>query len=203
MDFDKDLAARQEARLLCRQAEKAQKILAQMGQEKLDAIVEAMAKAFSASAVELAELAVRETGFGNTEDKITKNRFASETVADAVRGMKTVGVLKGESGDKLWEVGVPVGVILYCASRSAAPHAKSFCIAASPAFRTPEGYTDAKLASLTDDGEWHKIEIDVRKLPETGACYKLHFWAGGMNGKPGSEYFLDDLEISANPESEK
>ena len=64
MDFDKDLAARQEARLLCRQAEKAQKILAQMGQEKLDAIVEAMAKAFSASAVELAELAVRETGFG-------------------------------------------------------------------------------------------------------------------------------------------
>ena len=99
--------------------------------------------------------------------------------------------------------GVPVGVILYCASRSAAPHAKSFCIAASPAFRTQEGYTDAKLASLTDDGEWHKIEIDVRKLPDTGACYKLHFWAGGMNGKPGSEYFLDDLEISARPESEK
>ena len=111
MDFDKDLAARQEARLLCRQAEKAQKILAQMGQEQLDAIVEAMAKAFSASAVELAELAVRETGFGNTEDKITKNRFASETVADAVRGMKTVGVLKESAEDKLWEVGVPVGLI--------------------------------------------------------------------------------------------
>ena len=79
MDFDKDLAARQEARLLCRQAEKAQSLLAQMGQEKLDAIVEAMAKAFSAAAVELAEMAVRETGFGNVEDKITKNRFASET----------------------------------------------------------------------------------------------------------------------------
>ena len=111
MDFDKDLAARQEARLLCRQAEKAQILLAQMGQEKLDAIVEAMAKAFSAAAVELAEMAVRETGFGNVEDKITKNRFASETVAAAVRGMKTVGVLKESAEDKLWEVGVPVGLI--------------------------------------------------------------------------------------------
>ena len=111
MDFDKDLAARQEARLLCRQAEKAQRVLAQMGQEQLDAMVEAMAKAFSASAVELAELAVRETGFGNTEDKITKNRFASERVAEAVRGMKTVGVLKESAEDKLWEVGVPVGLI--------------------------------------------------------------------------------------------
>jgi len=111
MDFDKDLSARQETRLLCRQAEAAQRILSQMPQEKLDVIVEAVAKAFSNAAVELAELAVRETGFGNCEDKVTKNRFASEKVAEAVRGMKTVGVLKDPPGEKLWEVGVPVGVI--------------------------------------------------------------------------------------------
>jgi len=111
MDFDKDLAARQEARLLCRQAETAQKQLAAMGQEKLDEIVQAMAKAFSSAAVELAELAVKETGFGNAEDKVIKNRFASETVEKAVRGMKTVGVLKEDAQEKLWEVGVPVGVI--------------------------------------------------------------------------------------------
>ena len=111
MDFDKDLAARQEARLLCRQAEKAQKLLADMSQEQLDKIVEAVAKAFSAAAVELAELAVAETGFGNTEDKTTKNRFASERVAQAIRGMKTVGVLKEDPREKLWEIGVPVGVI--------------------------------------------------------------------------------------------
>ena len=111
MDFDKDLAARQEARLLCRQAEKAQQLLANMSQEQLDRIVEAIAKAFSAASVELAELAVRETDFGNVEDKITKNRFASETVASAIRNMKTVGVLKEIAGEKLWEVGVPVGVI--------------------------------------------------------------------------------------------
>ena len=111
MEFDKDLAARQEARLLCRQARIAQKSLAKLDQQKLDAIVEAVAKEFSARAVELAELAVRETGFGNVEDKTVKNRFASERVAQAVRGMKTVGVLKEHPGEKLWEVGVPVGVI--------------------------------------------------------------------------------------------
>ncbi len=111
MNFDKDLSARQEARLLCRQAEKAQAALAELSQGQLDAIVEAVAKAFAASAVELAELAVRETGFGCAEDKVTKNQFASQTVASAIRGMKTVGVLKELPGEKLWEVGVPVGVI--------------------------------------------------------------------------------------------
>jgi len=111
MELDKDLAARQEARLLSRQAEQAQKKLAKMTQAQLDTIVEAVAKAFSDSAVELAALAAKETGFGNTEDKTTKNRFASETVSSAIRGMKCVGVLKEPAGEKLWEVGVPVGVI--------------------------------------------------------------------------------------------
>ena len=111
MDLDKDLAARQEARLLCRQASAAQKQLAEMSQQQLDAIVEAIARDFSAAAVELAELAVQETGFGNPEDKVIKNRFASESVADAIRGMKTVGVLKEFPGGKLWEIGVPVGLI--------------------------------------------------------------------------------------------
>ena len=111
MELDKDLAARQEARALSRQAEAAQRILAEYPQEKLDEIVEAVSRAFSDAAVELAELAVRETGFGNREDKVTKNRFASETVAKRVRGQKCVGVLKEDPREKLWEVGVPVGVI--------------------------------------------------------------------------------------------
>ena len=110
MEYDNDLEARQEARLLCRQAEKAQEILASFSQEKLDAIVEAAAKAFSAAAVELAELASAETGFGNPEDKTIKNRFASETVAESIRNQKCVGVLRGDSGEKLWEIGVPIGV---------------------------------------------------------------------------------------------
>ncbi len=96
---------------MCRKAEQAQESLAKFPQADLDRIVEAVAKAFSAAAVELASMAVEETGFGNAEDKVIKNRFASETVAAAVRDMKTVGVLKEDSRQKLWEVGVPVGVI--------------------------------------------------------------------------------------------
>ena len=109
MELDKDLLARQEARELAKAAEAAQKKLAQFSQAQLDAIVEAVAKAFGAEAVDLASMAVKETGFGNVEDKTTKNLFASQKVAEAVRDMKTVGILKEEKG--LWEVGVPVGVI--------------------------------------------------------------------------------------------
>ena len=111
MELDQDLRARQEARLLAAAAERAQEKLAAMSQQQLDAICEAVAKAFCAAAPELAEMAVRETGFGNTEDKIRKNEFASRTVMNAIRDMQTVGVLKEHPGEKLWEVGVPVGVI--------------------------------------------------------------------------------------------
>ena len=111
MEFDKDLQARQEARQLLRKAEAAQQQLAQLPQEQLDAIVKAIADAIDSAATELADMAVRETGFGNVEDKVTKNRFASRTLWDAIRDMKTVGVLKESSKEKLWEIGVPVGVI--------------------------------------------------------------------------------------------
>ncbi len=111
MEFDKDLAARQEARQLCIQAEKAQKILACMEQAQLDKIAAAVAKRFSEAAEELAQLAAKETGFGNATDKAVKNRFAADTVWEAIRDMKTVGILREDPHNKLWEIGVPVGVI--------------------------------------------------------------------------------------------
>ncbi len=111
LELDKDLAARQEARMLCVQAARAQNLLTQMQQRQLDQIVENIARRFSAAAVELAELAVRETGFGNAEDKTVKNRFASDTVWQAIRDMKTVGILREDAENGLWEIGVPVGVI--------------------------------------------------------------------------------------------
>ena len=111
MELDKDLAARQEARTLAKTAFAAQKKLGEMTQQQLDTIVEAVAKAFSRETAVLAQMAVEETGFGNVEDKIRKNRFASEKVAAAVRNMKTVGVLRELPEEKLWEVAVPVGVI--------------------------------------------------------------------------------------------
>ena len=111
MEYDKDLAARQEARGACRGALAAQKILADMPQERLDQIVEAAALAFEAGAEELGRLACEETGFGNPSDKAMKNRFASRSVAEAIRGMKTVGILGEDRERKVMEIGVPVGVI--------------------------------------------------------------------------------------------
>ena len=111
LNIDKDLAARQEARLLCRQAKEAQNTLGKFPQEKLDAIVENIGKRFAASAKELAAMAVRETGFGNEKDKETKNLFASQKVANAIKNMKTVGILTEIPEKRLWEIGVPVGLI--------------------------------------------------------------------------------------------
>ena len=109
MQLDKDLQARQEARDLCKQASLAQAELYSFPQEKLDTITRAVSAAFQKAAAELAQMAVEETGFGNVEDKITKNQFASAAVLEAIAPMKTVGILKESQG--LWEVGVPVGVI--------------------------------------------------------------------------------------------
>lgn len=111
MELDKDLLARQEARLLCRQGEQAQLALRCFSQEKLDEIVENIGRKFACEAEKLAQMAVQETGFGNVADKTVKNRFASENVSAAVRNMKTVGILRKIPEKRVWEIGVPVGVI--------------------------------------------------------------------------------------------
>ena len=111
MELDKDLQARQEARYLAQRAEMAQKTLGSMTQEQLDAITRSVAKAFFAAAAELGAMAAKETGFGNAADKQVKNEFASRDVLSAIENMKTVGVLKEDPREKLWQIGVPVGVI--------------------------------------------------------------------------------------------
>ncbi len=108
---DTDLLARQEARDLGKLSEEAQKQLAQMGQDSLDRIVKAVKDTFVERAQELAYLAVEETGFGNPGDKTQKNLFAAQDVYKALKNMRTVGVLKKDPVEKLWHIGVPVGVI--------------------------------------------------------------------------------------------
>jgi acetaldehyde dehydrogenase (acetylating) len=111
MQLDKDLSARQEARDLAQQAAQAQTILRRLDQTQLDAITEAISQAFAAQSQELAQLAVQETGFGNVRDKTTKNGFASRKVLEAIRDMKTVGILREDPEERIWEIGVPVGPI--------------------------------------------------------------------------------------------
>src|SRR5213593_4332658 len=90
---DRDLASIAEARAMARQAKQAWLELAEFSQERIDAIVDAMAAAATAQAEALARLAVEETGYGLVEDKIRKNLFCSQKVYSFIRPMKTVGVI--------------------------------------------------------------------------------------------------------------
>lgn len=111
MELDKDLRSRQETRELIAAAQTAFEELKHFDQAKIDRIVDAVADAGEKNAAQLAELAVAETGFGNETDKTEKNRFAARRVQQALRGMRTVGILREDAERKIWDVGVPVGVI--------------------------------------------------------------------------------------------
>lgn len=111
MELDKDLRSRQETRELLAAAQTAFEELKHFDQAKIDRIVDAVADAGEKNAAQLAELAVAETGFGNEADKTEKNRFAARRVQQALRGMRTVGILREDAERRIWDVGVPVGVI--------------------------------------------------------------------------------------------
>ena len=111
MEFDRDLRARQEVRLLAQQAQQAFEGLQKLDQSGLDRITEALSRAGALHAAELAREACAETGFGNERDKTEKNRFAAVRVFGAIRGLRTVGILRRDDERRVWDVGVPVGVI--------------------------------------------------------------------------------------------
>lgn len=111
MELDKDLRSRQEMREQIAQAEAAFATLRTFSQAQLDRIAQAISQAGLAHAAELGRMAAEETGFGNAADKEAKNRFAAKTVWDAIADMKTVGILHQDETRKVWDIGVPVGVI--------------------------------------------------------------------------------------------
>src|SRR5205807_1697505 len=90
---DRDLTSIAEARALARRAKQAWLELAEFSQERIDAIVDAMATAATRQAEAFARLAVEETGYGVVADKVQKNLFSSEKVYGFIRSMKTVGVI--------------------------------------------------------------------------------------------------------------
>ncbi|QNT77453.1 acetaldehyde dehydrogenase (acetylating) [Entomobacter blattae] len=108
----KDLLSIQEARTLVANAKKAQDAFSKFTQEQVDHLVETLAKTVAQQAEPLAQLAVAETGFGNVADKTLKNIFASTYLAEKMRDMKTIGVLKKNPADKTMDIAVPVGVVL-------------------------------------------------------------------------------------------
>src|SRR3954471_6682383 len=108
---DRDLASIAEARTLARRAKQAWLELAEFSQERIDAIVDAMAAAATSQAEAFARLAVDETGYGVVEDKIQKNLFSSQKVYNFIRPMKTVGVVARYDDRKVVEIAEPFGVV--------------------------------------------------------------------------------------------
>jgi len=108
---DPDLISLQEARSKVENAYAAWKKYRSYSQEQVDALVEQVASAARANAPRLAELAVEETGYGNVRDKLAKNLLASDVLPRAMRGLKTIGVLRELPEQKIVEIGVPMGVV--------------------------------------------------------------------------------------------
>ena len=108
---DRDLTSIAEARAMARRAKQAWLELAEFSQERIDAIVDAMAEAATAQAEAFAGLAVEETGYGVVEDKIQKNLFSSQKVYQFIRPMKTVGVIARYDEKRVIEIAEPFGVV--------------------------------------------------------------------------------------------
>ena len=108
---DPDLISLQEVRSKVEKAYAAWQKYRSYSQEQVDALVEQLAAAARANARRLAELAVEETGYGNAQDKLSKNLLACDVLPRAMRGLKTVGVLREIPEQKIVEIGVPMGVV--------------------------------------------------------------------------------------------
>ncbi|MGC1685615.1 MAG: aldehyde dehydrogenase family protein [Candidatus Acidiferrales bacterium] len=108
---DPDLISIQEARAALERASAAQKKFAEFSQAEVDSVVDACAAAATDAGEQLARVAVEETGYGNVLDKTAKNRLASVDVPRAIRGMKTVGIIREDREKMILEVAEPFGVV--------------------------------------------------------------------------------------------
>ena len=96
---------------LVEKAKIASKEYLKLDQETVDNIIKAMSMAGLEHHMELAKMAVEETGRGIYEDKITKNMFATEYIYHSIKYEKTVGIINENDEDDYVEIAEPVGII--------------------------------------------------------------------------------------------
>lgn len=92
-------------------AQQAAKEFLSLGQEEVDRIAHAMAKAGNAERLSLARLAVEETGMGVFEDKVIKNQFATEFIWNDIKSVRTVGVVSRDTQTGITQIAEPVGPV--------------------------------------------------------------------------------------------
>lgn len=96
---------------LVEKAKIASKEYMKLDQDQIDNIVKQMSMAGLEHHMELAKMAVEETGRGIYEDKITKNMFATEYVYHSIKYDKTVGVISENEEEGYEEIAEPIGII--------------------------------------------------------------------------------------------
>jgi acetaldehyde dehydrogenase / alcohol dehydrogenase len=97
---------------LMARAAQAGAVFAQLGQGETDRIVEAVYQAAFNQRVNLARMAVAETGIGRLQDKVLKNVVASQLVYEDIKDVRTAGVISEDSASGILEIAQPVGPIL-------------------------------------------------------------------------------------------
>jgi acetaldehyde dehydrogenase (acetylating) len=108
---DKDLRSIQEVRTKVELAYEAFQKYREFSQEQVDRIIDRVAAVARANAEPLARLAVEETGYGNVKDKIAKNLLNSDTLHQAIRPLKTAGIIREDRQNGIIEIAEPVGVV--------------------------------------------------------------------------------------------
>ena len=96
---------------LVQKAKIASKEYFKLDQETVDDITKAMSMAGLEHHMELAKMAVEETGRGIYEDKITKNMFATEYIYHSIKHEKTVGIINKNGEEGYYDIAEPVGII--------------------------------------------------------------------------------------------
>ena len=89
----------------------AQKTYSTFSQSRVDDIFRAAAMAANNARISLAKLARTETGMGIVEDKVVKNHFASETIYNKYRDLKTCDVVEEDEAMGIRKIAEPLGVL--------------------------------------------------------------------------------------------
>jgi len=110
-EFDHDLQSIQEARNLAVAAHEAQKQFTHATQAEVDRICAAMAEAGYEAAERLGRMATEETGFGVPEHKTLKNILTTRILWEAMKDIKTVGVIRFDQARRVYDIAWPIGMV--------------------------------------------------------------------------------------------
>ena len=93
------------------EVKEAQRIFATYTQEQVDKIFKAAALAANKARIQLAKMAVEETGMGVVEDKVIKNNYAAEYIYNAYKDTQTCGIVEENKSFGTIKIAEPIGLI--------------------------------------------------------------------------------------------